>query len=53
MNYAGAGVSGRFGVLIESLGPASAKVVVERALYWDANGVMWGAGAAALATSVP
>jgi hypothetical protein len=47
------GVSGRFAVLVESLGPASAKLVVERALYWDANGVLWGAGAAALATSVP
>jgi hypothetical protein len=47
------GVSGRFAVLVESLGPASAKIVVERALYWDANGVLWGAGAAALATSVP
>jgi hypothetical protein len=48
------GVSGRFAVLGESLGPASAKIVVERALCWDANGALWGAGeVAALATSVP
>jgi hypothetical protein len=45
------GVSGRFAVLGESFGPASAELVVERALCWDANGVLW--GAAAIATSVP
>ena len=40
----------RFGVTVESLGAAPAQVVVERAVYWNANGVAWAAGTNALAT---
>jgi autotransporter-associated beta strand protein len=39
----------RFGVLIESTGP----IAVERALYWDAGGVVWAAGSNATATRLP
>jgi hypothetical protein len=46
--------SGRpFGVLIEALGPDPIPLVVERATYWDANGVTWAAGTSALATRLP
>lgn len=46
----------RFGVLVESLvtdsqGPA--QLVVERAMYSDAQGVLWSAGTVALATKLP
>jgi hypothetical protein len=34
----------RFGALVESLGAAPAQIVVERAMYADANGVRWAAG---------
>jgi hypothetical protein len=51
-----AGVSGRFGVTVESLGatPAQlAQLVVERATYAnDANGTVWASGACALATKL-
>ncbi len=39
----------RFGVLIESRTP----IAVERALYWDAGGVIWAAGSNATATRLP
>jgi hypothetical protein len=40
----------RFSTLVESLGTTPAQVVVERAMYWDANGEHWAAGTAALGT---
>ena len=40
----------RFATLVESLGAVPAPIVVERAMYWDANGVVWAAGTAALGT---
>ncbi len=40
----------RFGALVESLGPTPARIVVERAMYWDAAGVHWAAGTNAVAT---
>lgn len=40
----------RFGMLIESVGPTPAQIVVERAMYSDAGGVHWAAGTNALAT---
>jgi hypothetical protein len=43
----------RFGVLVESLGDFAVPVVVERAVYSDADGVSWAAGADALATRLP
>ena len=45
------GVTGqRFGALIESLGDTPAQIVVERAMYSDANGVHWAAGSNATGT---
>ena len=38
----------RFSTLVESLGDVPVPIVVERAMYWDANGVVWAAGTAAL-----
>jgi hypothetical protein len=38
----------RFATLVESLGAVPVPLVVERAMYWDANGVVWAAGTAAL-----
>ena len=47
----GAAVQGkRFGAVVESLGATPAQIVVERAMYWNANGVGWAAGTNALAT---
>jgi uncharacterized repeat protein (TIGR01451 family) len=43
----------KFGVVIESLGDAPAQIVVERAMYADAGGVIWAAGTNALATRLP
>ena len=43
----------RYGVLVESLGATPAELVVERAMYTNANGVIWGAGTNALATKLP
>jgi hypothetical protein len=42
----------KFGVVIESLpGPAgTARIVVERAVYWDANGEGWAAGSDVVGT---
>lgn len=47
------GVGGRrFGVLVESLGPTPAQIVVERAMYSNAGGVTWAAGTNALGTKL-
>jgi len=43
-------VGKRFGVLVESLGSTPAQIVVERAMYSNAQGVTWAAGTNALAT---
>ena len=42
--------SRRFGAIVESLGSTPAQIVVERAMYTNANGVFWAAGTNALAT---
>lgn len=39
----------RFGAIVKSTGNSPVPIVVERAIYATANGVPWGAGAAALA----
>ena len=45
------GITGkRFGALIESIGTTPAQIVVERAMYSNANGVHWAAGTNAVAT---
>jgi hypothetical protein len=43
----------RYGVLIESQGGTPAQLVVERAMYANANGIVWAAGTNALATRLP
>ena len=43
----------RYGAVIESLGATPAQIVVERAMYSNANGVIWAAGTNALATKLP
>jgi hypothetical protein len=43
-------VGRRFAVLVESLGTTRAQLVVERAMYWDANGEHWAAGTNAVGT---
>jgi hypothetical protein len=40
----------RFGAIVESLGTTPAEIVVERAMYTNANGAFWAAGTNALAT---
>ena len=40
----------RFGAIVESVGATPAQIVVERAMYSNAGGVMWAAGTNALAT---
>jgi len=40
----------RFGAVVESVGTVPAQIVVERAMYWDADGQWWAAGTNALAT---
>jgi hypothetical protein len=40
----------RFGAVIESLGTQPAEIVVERAMYGDAEGVTWAAGTNAVGT---
>jgi hypothetical protein len=40
----------RFGTVIESLGDNPVQIVVERAMYRNADGVVWAAGSDALAT---
>jgi hypothetical protein len=42
----------RFGAIVESLGTDPAEVVVERAMYANADGVAWAAGTNALATRI-
>ena len=46
------GAHRRFGAIVESLGASPAQIVVERPMYWDANGVRWAAGTDALATRI-
>jgi hypothetical protein len=43
----------RYGALIESQGGTPAQIVVERAMYANANGITWAAGTNALATKLP
>jgi hypothetical protein len=43
----------RFGIIVESLGGTPSQIVVERAIYSDANGVVWAAGTDVLATKLP
>ncbi|MEO5823963.1 MAG: hypothetical protein ABIT71_25940 [Vicinamibacteraceae bacterium] len=44
----------RYGVIVESIETAPlAQLVVERAMYWNAGGVVWAAGTNLLATPVP
>jgi hypothetical protein len=40
----------RFGIIVDSLGGTPAQLVVERAMYSNAGGVVWSAGTAAVAT---
>ena len=40
----------RFGAIVESIGATPAQIVVERAMYSNANGVFWAAGTNALGT---
>jgi hypothetical protein len=47
-----AAVGKRYGALVESLGSTPAALVVERAMYSDAGGVVWAAGTNALATKL-
>ena len=42
----------RFGMLVESIGGTPAQIVVERAMYSNAQGVRWAAGTNALATKL-
>jgi hypothetical protein len=42
----------RFSVVIESVGTSPVQVVVERAMYSDANGQFWAAGTNAIATKM-
>ena len=42
----------RFGAIVESLGASPAQIVVERAMYSSAKGVVWSAGTNALATQL-
>jgi hypothetical protein len=44
------GWTGNFSAIIESLGDQPAQIVVERAMYSDANGIVWAAGSDLLAT---
>jgi hypothetical protein len=45
-------VGRRFGAVVESVGTSPARIVVERAMYWDAPGQPWAAGTNALATKL-
>ena len=42
----------RFSSVVESLGGTPAQIVVERAMYWNANGIAWAAGSDLLATKL-
>ena len=43
----------RFGALVESLGSSPIPIVVERAMYTNAGGVLWSGGTNALGTPLP
>ena len=43
----------RYGTIVESIGPTPVQIVVERAMYTNAGGVVWAAGSNALATRLP
>jgi hypothetical protein len=43
----------RFSVIVESTGATPAQIVVERAMYSDAEGVGWAAGTNAVGTRLP
>jgi probable HAF family extracellular repeat protein len=43
----------RFGAIVDSTGASQAQIVVERAIYGDAGGVVWAAGSNALGTRIP
>ncbi|MFN8060478.1 MAG: M12 family metallo-peptidase [Vicinamibacterales bacterium] len=43
----------RFGTIVESLGASPAQIVVERAMYSDAEGVHWAAGTHVVAAPLP
>jgi hypothetical protein len=45
-----AAVGRRFSVVVDSIGATPVPIVVERATYWDAQGLFWGAGDAQAAT---
>lgn len=45
-----AAMNRRFGAVVESVGSSPAQVIVERAMYSDANGAHWAAGTSALGT---
>jgi hypothetical protein len=49
----GAGHTGRFGTLVESIGATPAPIVVEGAFYWNVDGVVWAAGSGVVATRLP
>jgi hypothetical protein len=42
----------RYGTVVESIGSNPAQIVVERAMYNNAGGVVWAAGTNALATKL-
>jgi len=42
----------RFSAVLDSLGVTPAQIVVERAMYWNANGQLWAAGSDLLATKL-
>jgi uncharacterized repeat protein (TIGR03803 family) len=46
-------IDGRYGVIVESLGPDTVPLVVERATYASPGGVTWAAGGNALASPLP
>ena len=48
-----AALNRRYGTVVESIGSKPAQIVVERAMYNDAGGVVWAAGTNALATRLP
>ena len=45
-----AAVGRRFGAIVDSVGDDPAELVVERAMFNDARGVIWAAGSNALGT---
>jgi hypothetical protein len=47
-----AAVGRRFGIIVDSVGPSPAALVVERAMYHDANGFFWDAGSNVVGTRI-